>query len=437
MGDRTLEARLTSRLLLVSGAVLVMVGVAAVLVTDRVLDASDTSAARTFAQGSRDALRRELDEGDGWPEALDEVLAGVANGEGTRLTVRSAGQPPRAAGPVLPAMARDACGTSIDDVGLPWRVCEASYGSTSLVAAIPIQRHRRAVSALEKGMLGVLLVALLALWVSVRRAVRAPVAELAALVGWTARIVDAGEPHPPPPSTTREVAQLASAFDALVRRLLDVLARERASSAHIAHELRTPLTALTADLDMLAVTNPASSDTVRRMGTDVARLADVIDAILVLSSSSIARSDTVVNVADLARELTPGGARVDAPDEALVEADEPLVALALRNLIDNAERHANGVKAVEVSRVGTDLRLAVVDDGPGIDEASRAHMFDRYWRGSADVDGQGLGLALVRVVAERHGGSARAEPGPSGKGLCVTMTLGHVVGWHEHEGGPG
>jgi two-component system, OmpR family, sensor histidine kinase TctE len=144
-----------------------------------------------------------------------------------------------------------------------------------------------------------------------------------------------------------------------------------------------------------------------------------------------------VNVADLARELTPTGARVTAPDEALVEADEPLVALALRNLIDNAQRYANGVKAVEVSRVGTDLRLAVVDDGPGIDEASRAHMFDRYWRGSADVDGQGLGLALVKVVAERHGGSARAEPGPSGKGLRITMTLGHVVGWHEHDVGRG
>ena len=254
-----------------------------------------------------------------------------------------------------------------------------------------------------------------------------------ALVGWTGQIVGTEAGTAPPQAATREVAQLASAFDALVRRLLDVLARERASSAHIAHELRTPLTAILAELEALKEGDAASYEVARRIRADVARAADAIDAILVLSSSArVARSETVVNVADLARGLAPRGARVQAPDEALVEADEPLVALALRNLVENAQRHGRGVRAIGVSREGDSLRVAVEDAGPGVDEASRVRMFDRYWRASAHGEGRGLGLALVKAVAERHGGTALAEPGPAGEGLRVSMTLGKVVGWHEH-----
>jgi signal transduction histidine kinase len=283
-------------------------------------------------------------------------------------------------------------------------------------------------------MLGIVLLALLALWFAVKGAVRAPVAELAALVGWTTRIVGAETAIPPPSSTTREIAQLGRAFDELVHRLLEVLARERTSSAHIAHELRTPLTAILAELDTLPHASQASSDVVSRIRTDVIKLADAIEAILFLSSNAAPRSETVVNVADLARELAPGGASLAAPDEALVEADEPLVSLALRNLIDNAQRHGHGVRAIALSRSGEGLEVAVVDEGPGLDQDARARMFDRYWRGSADGEGRGLGLALVKAVAERHGGAARADVGPCGKGLCVSMTLGRLVGWHD--GGP-
>jgi signal transduction histidine kinase len=437
MVDRTLEARLTRRLLIVIGAALVVVGGAAVVVIDRVLDASDTASTRALVLGARDTLRRELDEGDAVPEALDEVLSATASGRGMRLTVRLPDGSPRSAGTVLPPLAHDACTTLLDEGGAAWRACEASQGSTSLVAAISIAQHRDAVSALGRGMLGVVLLALLALWFAVKGAVRAPVAELASLVGWTARIVAAQKAISPPSSDTKEIAQLGRAFEELIGRLLEALARERASSAHIAHELRTPLTAIRAELEALPLANPSSSDAVRRIQADVAKLSDAIEAILVLSSSSRARSETIINVADLARELLPKGASLQAPDEALVEADEPLIALALRNLIDNAQRHGRGVRGIAVSRAGDALRIAVLDEGPGLDESARARMFERYWRGSADSDGQGLGLALVKAVAERHGGTARADAGPSGRGLSVSMTLGKLVGWHGSQTGPG
>jgi two-component system sensor histidine kinase QseC len=430
MGHRTLESRLTRRLLALAGAVLVAVGVAAVLVTDRVLEASEESAARAYASGARDALARELAEGDAFEEAVNEVT-GTADAKAVRLTVRRASAAPRSAGAPLPEVAAGACAV-VDEQGALWRACSLDGPGATIVAAVPMAGHRAAIAALERGMVAVVLAALLALWWAVRRALRGPVAELTSLVGWTARIVDTEQPASPPPSATREISELETAFDTLVRRLLDTLVRERANSAHIAHELRTPLTAAVAELESLRLQDDASREAVARVRADMARLAAVIDAILVLSGPrDQARGAAILNVADLARELAPSGTTVEAPDEALVEGDEHLVALALRNLVDNARKHGSGVRSVHVSREADAVRVAVVDGGHGLDAAARARMFDRYWRGTADGDGSGLGLALVRAVAERHGGRAEARPGPEGRGLDVSITLKGLVGWQE------
>jgi signal transduction histidine kinase len=434
MGARTLEARLTSRLLALGGGVLVAVGIAAVVVTDRVLDASDTAAARAQAAVARDAIERELGEGDPLGEAIQEAVLD-AHAQGARLAVRRAEGEPRAitSGGVLPELAPGACATVSDEHAQPWRACSAADKQRTVVAAISIAAHRAAIGALSRGMAAVVVAALFALWLAVRGALRAPVAELTSLVGWTEHIVDTEKASDPPVSRTREIAQLQAAFDALVRRLLGALVRERANSAHIAHELRTPLTAVMAELEGARAADDASRHSIARVREGLARLADVIEAILVLSDGAppAARGEAVVNVADLARELTPAGARVEAPDEALIEGDERLVSLATRNLVDNARKYGAGVRLVRVSRDGSAVRLAVIDGGPGLDAAARERMFERYWRGAADGDGRGLGLALVRAIAERHGGRAEARPGPEGRGLEVAMTLGQAVGWNE------
>jgi|GEM_PF-2126600 len=433
MGARTLQARLTGRLVALAGVVLVAVGTAAVAVTDRVLDASDSAVARASAGATLDALGRELAEGDRPDQALGEVAA-AERAQGVRVAVRGAMFAERSSDAPLPDLAPGRCTTTVDADGHHWRACGAADARAAVVAAIPIASHRAAVGELARGMIAVVAVALLALWLAVRRALRAPLAELEALVGWTTRILHAEQAVDPPPARTREIAQLETAFDTLVRRLLEALARERANSAHIAHELRTPLTAMIAELDALPALDERAHAAIARVRTDAARLAEVIEAILVLSEGRPrARAEAVVNVADLAREVAPDGASVDAPDEALIEGDERLVALALRNLVDNARKYGAGVSRVRVSREGDGVSVAVVDEGPGLGEASRARMFDRYWRGSADGEGRGLGLALVQAVAERHGGCAQARPGPGGKGLDVSIRLAPLVGWHEQE----
>src|SRR4029077_21135384 len=102
-------------------------------------------------------------------------------------------------------------------------------------------------------------------WIAMRRALRAPVAELEGLVRWTTRIAEAEPAVSPPPAQTLEIVKLESAFDALVRRLLEALARERASSAHIAHELRTPLTAIVAELQGIHAPDDATKAALGRV----------------------------------------------------------------------------------------------------------------------------------------------------------------------------
>ncbi len=429
----SLEARLRRRLLLLVTPVVVGVGVASVLVTRHALEASSREVARARAQDLLRDLRDEIDEGTPIDAAARETLA-VADAHGDRALVRGLplGGDRASRFPVpsaLGGIAVDTCKAARDQGGRAWQACAVADGSLQAIVAVPVDAHAAVVGGLARWMLVVVGAALLALVAAARWTVRRPLQSLRRIAEWSERVVAEDAPPRAPKVDTAEIQRLTAAFDALVQRLFEALERERSTSAHLAHELRTPLTALRVELEALA---PRCGEDAARLLTDLDRIARVIDAILVLSTPPTATgAASVVNLADVVRELAPQGAVVVAPDEALVQADLHLVELALVNLLENADKYAGGTRLVQLSEMDGFIRLAVVDAGPGLPESARERMFARYWRGQSDGPGRGLGLALVRAVAERCGGYAEAIPNPAGRGLEVAIAFGRVLGWHQ------
>jgi two-component system, OmpR family, sensor kinase len=113
--------------------------------------------------------------------------------------------------------------------------------------------------------------------------------------------------------------------------------------------------------------------------------------------------------------------------DALIQGDEDQLTVLLNNLVENALRYtpSGGVVDVAVGLRDGRAELRVIDNGPGIPEAERKHVFDRFFRGEGalaqDAGGSGLGLAIVRAIAERHGAGLSLHTPPSGRGLEVRI----------------
>jgi signal transduction histidine kinase len=420
MGTSTLEARLRARLVAVLAPMLGIVAIAAVIVTSRALERADDDRARAIARGVAQSVQAERAEGDSFADATREATSSF-DPDQIRILIDANGD----AGPLGALPVGECASISLDD-GAPWRACRLVAEAMKVTAAIRTDAHQRALRSLVEWMLGVVALALIGSVIATRIALRSPLRSLAELVKWAER-VPAGALSSPPRDATVEIDKLARSFEALVAQLTEALARERANSAHIAHELRTPLTAIVAEL---AAMNPGAA--VARLREDASRLGRVIDAILLLSEPrSTKRADTVVNVADLARKLASDAAAVDAPDEALVEADPHLLELAIFNLLENATKYAAGTAlCIRVVRESEMIRVSVIDGGPGLAVEFRDRVFDRYWREAHDGQGRGLGLALVRAVAERHGGVANARSLEGRRGADVGFSVGPLLAWH-------
>ncbi|MCX7258457.1 MAG: HAMP domain-containing sensor histidine kinase, partial [Polaromonas sp.] len=158
---------------------------------------------------------------------------------------------------------------------------------------------------------------------------------------------------------------------------------------------------------------------------------------LARSSSEVpmARLDLAQLAQDVARELSPRAValKVDLGYEGLehawVQGSAILLREAVSNLIDNALRYGVSREAsheptvtVSVQQQGDQVTLVVEDNGPGLSEAQREHVFERFWRGSELPGGCGLGLAIVQEIARHHHGDAQVVPVVP-QGLRVTLHL--------------
>ncbi|MFG1616508.1 DUF4153 domain-containing protein [Nonomuraea wenchangensis] len=226
-----------------------------------------------------------------------------------------------------------------------------------------------------------------------------------------------------------EVGELARAFNAMAADLGEVDRQRRELVANVSHELRTPITGLRAVLenvvDGVSAPDPVTMATAlaqtERLGRLVAQLLDLsrldsgarlIEAEAVTLAPLV---DQAVREAGLAREDV--AIRAEVPAGLVVRADPDLLAQVLANLLDNAVRHSppGGVVTVSGTAHGAGVRVAVADHGPGIPEAERGRVFERFSRldsgRAADSGGAGLGLAIVKDIVELHGGAVRIGEG--------------------------
>ncbi len=212
-------------------------------------------------------------------------------------------------------------------------------------------------------------------------------------------------------------------------------------SNSIAHDLRTPLAELRSRLEELSLIRPSTEETYAEIDgavADVDRVIRIFDALLRLAEidAGMRRSGFVsLDVSDLAAnavefyepaaELKSIDLKVRADGPLAVSGDPVLLAQALSNLIDNALKYAPQGGSIEVAVRRDDLRaeISVSDNGPGIDDAEKTKVMQRFYRGDASrgTPGVGLGLSLVQAVAKLHGSALELHDNKPG--LRVVMSV--------------
>jgi two-component system, OmpR family, sensor kinase len=311
--------------------------------------------------------------------------------------------------------------------------------------------------------------------IMIARRAMAPIAELTSTAEEIARTRDPSRSMPQPLAED-EVSELARTLGGMLRELDSAraeteatLARQRQFVADASHELRTPLTSVLANLELLAEElHGEEADAALSALRSSQRMRRLVADLLLLARTDVGRvvrrepCDLAQIVVEAAAELGPvSGAHeisldVGRTGPVLVEASrDELHRLAL-NLIENALRHTPPGTEIRVSTTAgsaggarpsagkdrsttgetrpsaSEARLIVEDDGPGVPERLAATLFERFVRGAGDRGGSfGLGLAIVRAVAESHGGSVTVEqthPGAERPGARFIVTLPAISG---------
>lgn len=467
----SLRARLTITATTVLAVGLAVAGVALVAaLTHSLTGALDTSARRTAAQvaalrESGDALPNPLPVGDGNTvlvqvvNAKRQVLASAATQSEDRLV-------PLLSDSQLARVRRGAVLTLPGDavaVNGPVRVLGRETGlgndAETVLVAVYAKQVGQSARAVRNGLaIGapVLLVLGAALsWYVVGRALR-PVEALRAGAAEITGSGALGGQALPVPAGNDEIHRLGETLNDMLARLDAASAKQRGFVADAAHELRSPLASLRTQLEVAQRlgTRADWAETSTGALVDIDRLSRLVDDLLLLARLDdagvrVRRDDVDLSV--IVRRVVDGySAHVRAPirfavdDDGhppLVNADRDALARVVRNLVDNAVRHAVDDVRVSVTRGagGLDVVLVVADDGPGIPAADRERVFDRFARldeaRARDAGGTGLGLPIVRELVRSHGGSvtladARAGPddgGGSAAGLRVEIRLPGVT----------
>jgi signal transduction histidine kinase len=230
-----------------------------------------------------------------------------------------------------------------------------------------------------------------------------------------------------------EVAALAGSFNRAAARIEGLVRSNQSLLANASHELRSPLARLKMAFEMLQDAPEAGRERlVREIHTDVAELDALVEEVLLASRLDAGSELGSAAKMDLLGLLAEEAARAEVPFEpaagladAAVQGQERLVRRAVRNLLENARRYGGPEATLALRRTGPQWEILVSDRGPGVPVDMRSRIFEPFFRlpGHAEVaGGVGLGLSLVKQIAERHGGSVRCEDREGG-GSVFTLRL--------------
>lgn len=226
-----------------------------------------------------------------------------------------------------------------------------------------------------------------------------------------------------------EVAALAASFNRAATRIEALVRSHQSLLANASHELRSPLARLKMAISLAEDAGPAQRAQLRHeIDANIGELDALVEEVLLASrldaTQSLAHQEKVELLGIAAEEAARVNAQVQG-QETLVQGDERLLRRAMRNLLENARRYGGDEVEIQIGAVPAGHEIRVCDRGPGVPEAFRERIFEAFFRlpGHAEREGGvGLGLSLVRQIAERHGGSIRCEPREGG-GSCFVLTL--------------
>ena len=356
--------------------------------------------------------------------------------DGRRLRWHSAGTP------LTPMAPFEAGFRFANFTGHRWRVLvrrEPAGGHWVMVAERADARYLLADSVARESLLAVLAVlpvTALLIWLIVGHGLR----RLDRLAGVLA--TKAADDLAPLDATdaSSELAVIIGAVNGLLQRLALSLARERRLTADAAHELRTPIAALKVNLHNLAGRLPAGDPLLTRLNADTARLEHLIAQMLLLyrmSPEQYQAQREPLDLTALAGEVIAGSyAQFEAKQQDVqlhgerrpLLGDRFALTTLLQNLLANANRYTPAGGHIRVSTAlqpDGRVRLEVSDSGPGLPPVERERVFDRFYRhaGSRHLHpaGSGLGLSIVRLVADLHGAQVSFDDSPFASGLTVRV----------------
>lgn len=240
-----------------------------------------------------------------------------------------------------------------------------------------------------------------------------------------------------------DLGTLVSSFNDMASALQERIERDARFASDVSHELRSPLTTLTTSISILESRRDELPERAQAaldlLVADVQRFSAMVEDLLEISrfDAGAARLHLEsVRISELVLQAVAASTDADVPvtisaDAAAcnVAVDKRRLVRVIANLLGNADRYGGGATRVDVELAGDDVRIAVEDAGPGVGEADRERIFDRFARGTdaagrrGSGEGVGLGLALVKEHIGLHRGRVWVESGPGGVGARFVCEL--------------